>query len=261
MASQLRRRANRRAQVVTAVVGLAIVVGIWELVVIGLRPPAVKLPPPAAVFATLGHLLASSAFRTDVLVSLRRVVLGWAIGSTAGILVGSLAGLTRLGKVLLEPSLRFLRFIVPFAWVPIASVFFGLSEAGKLFITSYASFFIVAFMAVEGVRAVDPGLIDAGRLLGVNGRMRQWASIRLPAAGPEILTGIKIGIGFSWISLLVAEMVNATNGIGVVLYTETQYSDTARVLALVIVIGVIGAALNLGVASLAARLPWTSGSR
>ena len=91
--------------------------------------------------------------------------------------------------------------------------------------------------------------------------MRQWASIRLPAAGPEILTGIKIGIGFSSISLLVVEMVNATNGIGVVLYTETQYSDTARVLALVIVIGVIGAALNLGVASLAARLPWTSGSR
>lgn len=254
-ATERLRLAVRR--VLPPVVALAAVYVGWALVVRFGNPSPVVLPAPGDVLGQLGLLFQDSAFRHDVLVTVRRVVLGFLIGSALGVLVGSAVGSVAFVRHAIDPLLRFLRYIIPFAWVPIAAVIFGLSESGKLFVTGYASFFIVTFQVIQGMSGTDQDLVKAGRMLGTSG-VSEVGRVKLPYAIPAIATGLRLGLGYSWLSVLVAETVNASTGLGVRLTQSTQFSQTTTVFALVIVIGVIGFVFNAVISKLERMISWSA---
>jgi len=139
----------------------------------------------------------------------------------------------------LAPTLESFRFVIPFAWIPIASLWFGLHESGKIFITWYAAFFVIAFQTEAGFRQVDERLIKAARTLGAGSRAL-LQKVYVPAAAPLIVTGLRLGLSFAWISILAAELVNAKAGIGYFTMNAADFFRSDQAFAAMAVIGVIG---------------------
>jgi ABC-type nitrate/sulfonate/bicarbonate transport system permease component len=140
---------------------------------------------------------------------------------------------------LLQPTLGTFRSVIPFAWIPLASLWFGLSETGKYFITWYAAFFVIAFQTEMAIRSVDKTLIKAGMTLGA-GPGDLLLRVYLPAAGPTLLTGLRLGLAFAWISILAAELINSNAGIGYFTLNAAELFQTDFAFAAMIVIGIIG---------------------
>lgn len=224
-------------------VGVALCVLAWELMIQVKHPLPSVLPRPSTVFGELVTLLSSSAFYHDIELSLFRVFAGYLLGVASGLAVGIGIARVRLVRDLLTPSLQALRFIIPFAWIPIAAVIFGLSEAGKVFITWYAAFFVIAFNTEAALDSMETTVVNAARTLGAR-RARLTFSVIIPNAFPGIITGLRLGLGLSWISLLAAELVNASAGLGFFILQQSALLETPSVIAGMIVIGVIGYLMN-----------------
>ena len=146
---------------------------------------------------------------------------------------------------LLQPTLATFRSVIPFAWIPLVSLWFGLDESGKYFITWYAAFFVIAFQTEMAIRSVDRTLIKAAKTLGAGSR-DLLLRVYVPAAGPTILTGLRLGLAFSWISILAAELINANSGIGYFTLNAAELFESDRAFAAMIVIGVIGFLMDRG---------------
>jgi len=234
-----RKLASRSFGMLQAATGIAILLVGWEIVTVLFRPLPVILPSPQDVFGRLVYLLSTSETWSNLGISLARVVAGFLLGTGSGISVAVL--LTR--HPFLDRSLRSvlvaLRFVIPFAWVPIAAYWFGLSETGKVFITWYASFFVIAFQVRAGIEAVPDLYVRVAQTFGMSRRRTLWQVI-LPAAWPKIIVGMRLGLSFAWVAILAAEMVNANSGIGYFINYSGQFLATDDVMAGMIMIGVLG---------------------
>jgi NitT/TauT family transport system permease protein len=221
-------------------VGVALVLLLpWHLAVtLGAR--AVVLPSIAAVVDRFQALIQSHVLGQATLVSLARVNAGFALAVATAVPLGLLLGRYRRLLVATETLIESFRFVVPFAWIPIAILWFGTSEAGKLFIIWYAGFFIVLLQTIAGVRGVDPDLVKAARTLGAS-EFTIFRKVIMPASLPAIITGLKIGFATSWISLLAAEMVASRAGLGYLVMDAREFLQTDTVIAGMAVIGAIGA--------------------
>src|SRR3974390_3137280 len=173
-------------------VGVALVLLLpWHLAVtLGAR--AVVLPSIAAVVVRFQALLQGHVLGPATLVGLARVNAGFALAVASAVPLGLLLGRYRRLLVAIEPLIESFRFVVPFAWIPIAILWFGTSEAGKLFIIWYAGFFIVLLQTIAGVRGVDLDLVKAARSLGAS-EAAIFCKVIVPASLPAIVTGLKIG--------------------------------------------------------------------
>ena len=234
---------GRRRAFIFPLAGLVVLIGVWELVVIAANPFPTVLPSPVVVMNALADLLTRSEFWADVAISLRRVGSGLLLALITGLPLGALLGESKGLTRLVQPTLNALRFIIPFAWIPLVSVIFGLGEGGKIFITWYAGFFVIVFNSSEGIRSVPPALVRVAETLGAT-RMQISLRVRAPAALPVVLTGVRLALGLSWIALLAAELVRANSGLGYYILTEASLLRMPYVLAGMIVIGVIGFLLN-----------------
>src|SRR5689334_17469568 len=153
-------RLFRRAQeVFTALLGFGVLVFLWQLVNAVWNPSPVVLPSPGATLSALGGMVRSSQFWHDVAVSLVRVMVGFVSAVVMAVPLG--VALARLNVVneLLQPTLATFRSVIPFAWIPLASLWFGLAETGKYFVTWYAAFFVVVFQTEMAIRSVDRMLV------------------------------------------------------------------------------------------------------
>lgn len=235
------------------VIGIVVLLIVWQLIISVIKPPPVVLPSPWSVVRALFVLAQTSTLWWNITISLFRVVSGFLLAAAMGIPIGLCLARFQIVNYTIQPTLEGLRFVIPFAWIPIASFWFGLSESGKIFITWYAAFFIITFQTEMGFRKVDELLVKAAKTLGAETRYLLW-KVYFPAAAPAIVTGLRLALAFSWIAILAAELVNAKAGIGYFTLNASDLFETNQAFASIIVIGIIGFGMDRGFQFLELRM-------
>jgi NitT/TauT family transport system permease protein len=219
-----------------------------------------NIPTPAAVFEKLLEVNQSPQFMTNIGISVRRILLGFFVATALGVSLGLLIGRYRVFRMLSLPALEVFRPIPAIAWVPMSIMLWPDNEVSIVFITFIGAFFPILLNTIHGVEAIDPVLLRAARCLGCPERHLLW-QIMLPAALPHIFTGLAVGMGVAWVSLIAAEMISGQFGIGYFTWEAYSLISYAEIALGMITIGVLGL-LCSGAIRLAARMvmPWQAGS-
>jgi sulfonate transport system permease protein len=219
------------------------ILALWELgSATGLIPPHV-LAAPTTILATAWQLIVSGELLPDLLVSLGRVLVGLAIGIGAGIVMALVAGLSRVGEDAVDPPMQMLRAIPLLGLTPLLILWFGISEVPKITLVALASFFPVYLTLFAGIRAIDPKLIETAQVFGLD----RWATIRnviVPGSFPAALVGIRQALGIAWLSLVVAEQINADRGIGHMIMDARDFLRTDIIVVGLLVYAVLGLATD-----------------
>jgi len=231
-----RGRTGRFAlNVVSVVAG----VGLWW----GLAAAGLQFPTPVQVLARGWQMALDGTLLTDVLASVRRVLIGFALGSMAAIVVGFLMGWFAAARALLEPWVQFFRTIPPLALLPIVLVLLGIGETPKIFVIFLASFLSCVISTFQGVTDVDRTLINAARVLGSSGP-DIFLRVVVPATAPFILVGMRVGLGSAWGTLVASEMLAAQDGLGQRMQRAQLYYDLPTIYVSIIAIGVLGLVMD-----------------
>jgi NitT/TauT family transport system permease protein len=215
-----------------------------------------NVPAPTEVLRAAHELLASPKYGTHVLNSLRRVFAGFGLAAGLAVTVGLVVGRFRLARQALMPPLEVLRPIPAVAWIPIAILLFASAEHSMIFITFIGAFFPILLSTVHGVEGIDRRLIYASLTLGA-GPLDVFLEVILPGALPSIVTGLSIGMGTSWFSLVTAEMISGQFGIGYYTWEAYTLQQYPTIVLGMISIGVLGMGSSLAIQRLGRRcMPW-----
>jgi ABC-type nitrate/sulfonate/bicarbonate transport system permease component len=205
------------------------------------------LAGPWLVFGTLWHFARDGQLWGHTVATLERVALGFSLGALLAVGLGLPAGASRaLGRVV-EPIVELLRPIPPLAVLPLFIVWIGIGEASKIAFITYATFFPTFLATVHAVRHVDPVLVRAAASLGAR-RGQVFMRVVLPAALPEILTGIRVGIALSFFVIVIAEFVGAERGLGYLINDGRNFFLVPQMLGAAVVLGCLGSAASFLVA-------------
>ncbi|MBI3907866.1 taurine ABC transporter permease TauC [Pseudomonas sp. GL-R-26] len=251
-----RRLSTRWISVLTLVVLVAIW---WAVTATGLIEP-LFLPPPSAVLQK-GWLLATSGYMDSTLwqhldASLSRIGLGLGFAILTAVPVGIAIGANRIARGVLDPLIEFYRPIPPLAYLPLIVIWCGIGELSKVLLIYLAIFAPIAIATATGVRTVDPAKLRAAQSLGAT-RVQLIRHVILPSALPDILTGVRIGLGVGWSTLVAAELIAATSGLGFMVQSAAQFLVTDVVVLGILVIALIAFAMELGLRALQRKLvPW-----
>lgn len=219
-------------------VAAAAIVLAWQLFSAQFDSP-ILFPGPAKMAARAVELIREGRLQADTLASLQRIAIGFAIGSLIGAAVGLAMGSFRLAADLLQPLVNFFRFVAPTAWIATFMVWFGLGETSKIALIIYATVFVVLLSAMIGVAAVDRNKIRAAQCLGASERqILLW--VKLPAALPYILTGMRMAMMNSFMTVVSAEMIAAESGLGYLIYNSRQWMETDSIFVGMLTLGVVG---------------------
>ena len=222
---------------------LVVLVG-WQLVSMSGLISQQKLPPPSTVFHTAITLITTSnaAYGTlqgAMLVSLERVAIGFAVGGAAGLVLGVVAGLSRLGENSVDPLMQMLRTLPLFGLIPVFIVWFGIGELPKILLISIGVAIPLYLNTFSGIRNVDAKLAELGRVLHLS-RRELLTQIVLPGALPQVLVGLRQSLGVGWLALVVAEQFNANAGLGYMISQATQFSRNDVIFVALLVYCVLG---------------------
>jgi sulfonate transport system permease protein len=206
--------------------------------------PADILASPVTVLTTGGHLLATGELEAAMAASLRRVLIGLAIGVTVGVALALVSGLLRIGEDLIDPNMQILRTVPFFGLIPLLIIWFGIDEAPKVALVALGVTFHLYLNLYAGVRNVDAGLVEAGRTLG----MSRGALVRhvvLPGALPNLMTGLRYALATAWLALVFAEQINARTGIGYLMNNARDFFQTDVIVVCLAVYGLLGLGADL----------------
>jgi ABC-type nitrate/sulfonate/bicarbonate transport system permease component len=217
---------------------------VWQIAVWVSQANVAILPPPQLTLATLWDLILSGELARHTLASLSRVLSAWGISTLVAVPLGLAMARSRTFERLLDPVIELFRPISPLAWIPLAILWFGIGETGKVFIIFVATFFPILLNTVSGVKGVDPVLIRAGRVLGCNNEATLFWRVILPAAMPTIIVGLRIAFGTGWAAIIAAELVAAQSGLGYLIADGMEILRSDLVLAGMIAIGVLGVLID-----------------
>lgn len=240
---------------------LCALLALWWLVArIGLISP-LFLPPPAQVLQQFATLAGPQGFMDATLwqhlaASLQRILIALAAATLCGVTVGLAMGLSPTLRGMLDPLIELYRPVPPLAYLPLMVIWFGIGETSKVLLIYLAIFAPVAMATLAGVQGAKQVRLRAARALGANRWQVLWYVI-VPGALPDILTGLRIGLGVGWSTLVAAELIAATRGVGFMVQAAGEFLATDVVLAGILVIALIAFTLELGLRALQRRLtPW-----
>lgn len=239
---------------------LVLLVVWWAVAALQVISP-LFLPPPGQVLQKLLLVASPQGFMDATLwqhlaASLSRILLALLAAVALGVPVGIAMGLSPTVRGILDPLIELYRPVPPLAYLPLMVIWFGIGETSKILLIYLAIFAPVAMSALAGVKSAQQVRIRAARSLGASRAQVLWWVI-LPGALPEILTGVRIGLGVGWSTLVAAELIAATRGLGFMVQSAGEFLATDVVLAGIAVIAVIAFALELGLRALQRRLtPW-----
>jgi len=221
---------------------LLLIVLPWAIAVkMGVRP--LVLPSGWQLLNTTQYLLESNILLHSAWVSLVRVNLGFALAVVTAVPLGIILGRSKTLFIAFEPMVESFRFVIPFSWIPIAILWFGTAEIGKLFIIWYAGFFIMLLPTIEAVHAIDKNLVNAARTLGA-GKWTIFWRVAFPAIMPDLIVAMRVAFSVCWISILAAELVASRDGLGYLITDARELLQTDVVIVGMAIIGVIGALYN-----------------
>ena len=219
-------------------VPLTLLLGLEALVRSGILP-AHQMPAPTQVAQTLFNLAVSGELLRHINASLLRVAAGFLIGAGLAIVIGTWVGLSRRAEAYLEPTFQALRAIPSLAWVPLLLLWLGIDETPKVVLIALGAFFPVYLALLAGIRNIDRKLVEVGQLY----QLSSFALVRrilLPAALPNLFTGLRGALSLSWMFLVAAELIAATRGLGYLLSDGRETSRPDLVIAAILLLAVLG---------------------
>jgi ABC-type nitrate/sulfonate/bicarbonate transport system permease component len=230
---------------------------LWEACARFVWHDAQVLPAPTQALAAAARHLTAGELATHIAVSLGRIAGGFTLGALAGIALGIAAGwYAALGRIV-RPLVDLLRPIPPLAWIPIAIVWFGLGEPSKWFVIFLGAFFPIFTNAYRGMRSIPPVILRAARTMDVDGPALLF-KVAIPAALPDIATGLRVGFGLSFGTLVAAELIAADRGMGYLVMQSRQLGELGVAVFGILLIGVVSLASDV---ALAAALRHLTGRR
>ncbi|CAM2010554.1 ABC transporter permease subunit [Acanthopleuribacter pedis] len=242
-----RRYSQRTTLIISAVTTLAMLLIWWAATALGWVKP-LFLPSPQTVVQRLGDLIdtgfADATLWQHTLASLFRVFSAFLLAVLTAVPIGILMGIHDFAKGLLDPVIEFYRPLPPLAYLPLIIIWLGIGEVAKVVLIYLAMFAPICLSTRAGVRAVAREKVLAAATLGAS-RLQIIRHIVLPGALPEILTGMRVGIGFGWTTLVAAEMVAATAGLGFMVLNAKDFLATDVVIAGIFVIGIVAYGFDL----------------
>ncbi|MEH0932562.1 ABC transporter permease [Micromonospora sp. CPCC 205558] len=249
--------ARRWRRVVSPVV---LVLG-WELAARTGLLAAEKLPAPSDVLATGARLSRDGTLGIHLLDSLTRAGAGLLIGGLLALVLGTVAGLLRLGDDLVDPPVQMARMLPHLGLVPLLIIWVGIGESLKISLVALGAFFPIYFNTYAGIRDIDERLVEAARTCGL-GQAARLRHVVLPGALPSLFLGLRLAIGAAWLSLVVGEQVNAQTGIGFLMMEAREFSQTDVVVLGLLVYALLGLISDSALRVLERRmLTWRRGLR
>jgi sulfonate transport system permease protein len=214
------------------------------------------LASPIEVWHAFTRSWSSGQLWPSIVTSLRRVVIGLAIGVSAGTFLGLIAGLSRIGEELVDAPLQMLRALPFLGLMPLLIVWLGIGEGVKIGLIVIGVVFPIYLNLHKGIRSVDPRYAELSRACGVG----RWGVIRkviLPGALPAFLIGLRFALGIAWLSLVIGETVNADKGIGYLIMQGQQYLETDVIVMGLVIYAILGLLMEGLVRLIEWRaLPW-----
>jgi len=221
----------------------ALLLALWQL---GRHQGVISqrfLPAPSDVAIAFWHLAGTGELWRDMGVSTARALAGFAVGGSIGFVLGVLNGTSPVAARLLDSSLQMLRNIPHLAMIPLVILWFGIDESAKLFLVSVGVFFPIYLNTYHGVRTVDAGLLEMAESYGLD-RWRLFREVVLPGALPSILVGFRYGLGIMWLTLIVAETISASSGIGYMTMNAREFLQTDIVVLGILIYALLGKAAD-----------------
>jgi nitrate/nitrite transport system permease protein len=234
---------------------LGVIVGLWEMLC---AAPDASLPPPSRVVADTWELIVDPFFDRGgidkglfwhIYASVKRVALGYTLASIVGIALGVLVGSSRLATRALDPIFQVLRTIPPLAWLPLSLAAFRDAQPSAIFVIFITAIWPIIINTAVGVRNIPQDYRNVARVLRLH-RGEYFIHIMLPAAAPFIFTGLRIGVGLSWLAIVAGEMLIGGVGIGFFIWDAWNSSRISDIILALIYVGLIGLLLDRTIAVL-----------
>ena len=224
------------------------IIAMWQVLSVAGWIPARVLPAPTDVIAAGWKLLQSGELVRNIWVSFWRAIVGFAIGGSIGFTFGLANGLSHRAERVFDSTLQMVRNIPHLALIPLVILWFGIDEEAKLFLVALGVFFPIYVNTQHGIRTVDPHLVEMGRAYGMSPSIL-FRKVILPGALPSIFVGLRYALGIMWLTLIVAETISASSGIGYMAMQAREF-----LLVDVVVLSILIYALLGKLADSAARL-------
>ncbi len=201
------------------------------------------LPGPWLVLGALAELAAKGQLWIHLTATLERVAIGFGTGAALGVGLGLAAGYLTPVRNVVEPLVELLRPVPPLAVLPLFIVWVGIGEPSKIGFITYATFFPIFLTTVTGVRQIDPVLLRAARSLGARG-LPLFTRVILPAALPDVLTGLRLGVALAFFVIVISEFIGAEHGLGYLINDGRNFFLVPQMLGAAVVLGLLGYAGN-----------------
>ncbi|GFM57558.1 aliphatic sulfonate ABC transporter permease SsuC [Pseudomonas capsici] len=226
-----------------------LLLAVWQLSVSAGWLSTRILPAPSAVIEAGYSLVASGEIWTHLAISGWRAGIGFAIGGGIGLILGFITGLTKWGERLLDSSVQMIRNVPHLALIPLVILWFGIDETAKIFLVALGTLFPIYLNTYHGIRNIDPALVEMSRSYGLSG-FSLFRHVILPGAMPSILVGVRFALGFMWLTLIVAETISASSGIGYLAMNAREFLQTDVVVLAIVLYAVLGKLADLAARAL-----------
>jgi nitrate/nitrite transport system permease protein len=256
-ASRFRTRASQIAvRVIPPVVVIALLLVVWELLC---SSPGASLPPPSRVLEETWELIVDPFYDRGGIdkglfwhmsASLQRVAFGYALAAVAGVALGTLVGQSVWAMRGLDPIFQVLRTVPPLAWLPLALAAFRSGHPSAIFVIFITAIWPIIINTAVGIRNIPQDYRNVAQVLRLN-QIEFFFKIMVPAAAPYIFTGLRIGIGLSWLAIVAAEMLIGGVGIGFFIWDAWNSSRISEIILALIYVGLVGFILDRIVAGIA----------
>jgi sulfonate transport system permease protein len=240
--SQVRRRRRLspgRHLPAARLIGPLVVLALWSAAsgAGALDPGAV--PAPWTVLRTAGHLWTDGTLSTDVLTSLKRAAYGFAIGLTAGVLLALASGLSRVGEALIDGTVQLNRAIPTLGLIPLFILWLGIGETFKIAIIAIVVYIPIYLNTHSALSGIDSRYVELAEVQGLS-RFTFIRQVVIPGALPGFFVGLRLGVTGSWLGLVVLEQINATSGLGYMMFQAQNYGQSDVILVGLLIYGVFG---------------------
>lgn len=241
-----KRTAKHRGRSLARWISPVLLLVIWQVVSGTGIVPAQKLPPLNTVWQAAVEVARNGQLGDGLVVSLRRMIIGFVIGALIGAVLGVLAGLLRPADTAIDPVVQMIRNVPLFGVIPLLILWFGIGELPKLVLIALAAGLPIYINVHAGIRETDPQLVEATSVLGYT-RWQRLRHVILPAAVPHTLVGVRIGVASAWLALVVAETIATDSGIGFMINNARDFLRTDIVIVGLLVYAIIGLLMDTAV--------------
>lgn len=225
------------------VISFAVIIALWELVVLYSGWSNQVFPGPVAVLSSFYELIINGKLLKDSVASLYRVTIGFYLGALLGIPLGIILGRVEVFRFLINPIIQFMRPISPLAWIPLSMLWFGIGDQPAIFLIFLSSFFPIVVSTAIAVERINPIYFQVAANFSFT-RMETMTKVVIPAIVPDVVTALRLTVAIAWLVVVAAEMIAVQSGLGYLILDSRNALRMDYVMVGMIVIGIIGLILD-----------------